>query len=448
MKTRTLLVAVFFALLAGPSSAADDSLKMFESLQKRIVQVAKEITPSVVYIEAILKQKNQKSQVSGSGIIVDKDGTVFTNEHVVENALKVTVKVFGEKEPFPAHVVGTDKQTDLAVLKFDPGKSKLVAAKLGKSKDLEVGQWVLAVGNPYGFDHSVSFGIVQAKGRNLRYRDLINEFIQTDALIDQGSSGGPLVNLRSEVVGINSIAAGRGMGFTIPIETAQEVAKNIASSGSVQRGWLGITFQPLPRQLAKFWGLGQQGGVIINSVIAESPAERAGLKAGDIVTAVDGQDVDVPEEAEATSFARLVAGLEVGKKVEVKVLRDLKPLTLTVKLDAQPAVDAADVDSDWGFFYQEITSQRQIGARLDDREGAWVSLVERGSPADEAGVEIGDVISGVGEKSIKTAGDLTKALEAAKDKPAVLLTVRRGRDIRFHLLERTPSGEAASASTP
>ena len=438
----TVLIFVLSACSAWPASADDDALAVFEKLQRRIEKVAKEITPSVVYIEAVQKHQNRKSIVSGSGIIADKDGHIFTNEHVVESALKVTVTVPGIKEPFPARVVGTDKQTDLAVLQINPNSHTIKPARFGSAEKLVVGQWVLAVGNPFGFDNSVSFGIVQAKGRNLQFRGLINEFVQTDALIDQGSSGGPLVNLKGEVVGVNSIAAGRGIGFTIPIETALKVKENLMASGQIERAWLGITFQPLSRQLARYWGMATQGGAIVSAVLDGSPAEKGGLKAGDIITEIEGTEVDVPDEGEASSLSRLVAGFAVGEKIKVKVLRDLKPKTLTLTLEAQPAIDTPERESDWGFGYQDITTGRQLNARLESRVGAFVSFVERGTPADESGMEIGDIIVRIEDQPVTGADDLEKALEKGAEQSRVLLTVQRGKDIRFHLLERLRSAPA------
>ena len=420
-------------------AAHDEALEVFELLQRRIEGVAKDITPSVVYIEAIQKHQNRKNIVSGSGIIADAEGHIFTNEHVVESALKVTVTVPGIKEPLPATVIGADKQTDLAVLKVSPNGHGLKPARFGSSEKLVVGQWVLAVGNPFGFDNSVSFGIVQAKGRNLQFRGLINEFVQTDALIDQGSSGGPLVNLEGEVVGVNSIAAGRGIGFTIPIETALKVKKNLMESGQIERAWLGITFQPLTRQLSRYWGLGTQGGAIVSAVLDGSPAEKGGLKAGDIITEIEGEEVDVPDEGEASSLSRMVAGYPVGATIKVVVLRELKQRTLKVTLDAQPAIDSPERESDWGFGYQDITTGRQLNARLDSRVGVFVSFVERGTPADETMLEIGDIIVEVDGEKVRDAEALEKALDARASRDRVLLTAQRGKDIRFHLLERLGS---------
>lgn len=438
-----LLLSVTLSLAPTSVRAAEEepgSLELFETLQSRVVSVAKDVTQSVVYVEAILKQQNRKAQVSGTGVIADGKGYIFTNHHVVEQAIKVTVTVPGVKVPFPAEIVGADQQTDLAVLKIDPGEHKLKAARFGSSEELQVGHWVLAIGNPYGFDNSVSLGIVQAKGRNLQFRGLINSFIQTDALIDQGSSGGPLVNLKGEVVGINSIAAGRGMGFTIPIETALDVKRKLLEEGTIERAWLGITFQPLSPALAGYWKLDATGGAIVSGVIEGSPAQKAGMKAGDIIVEIGGETVDVSDESEASSLTRLVAKYPVGTEVDVTVLRQGKRKKLEVDLGATPPVEAKQHESEWGFGYEDITTGRQLAARLASRDGAFVTFVERGSSADEAGLEAGDVVVKVGERKVTNAAELSEALAATASSARVLLTTRRGADVRFVLLERLPGG--------
>ena len=234
-------------LAAGAAAAADDA-----SLEQRIIEVAARIQPSVVHIEAIVKLNDRRSEVTGSGVIASADGRIITNHHVLDDAEKVTVSVPGRKKRYAARVVGTDPQTDIAVLRIQPD-APLAAAPLGSAKPPRVGQWVLAIGNPYGLDGTVSLGIVSAMGRNLEIPDLLNDFIQTDAMIDRGSSGGPLVDLDGRVIGINSRGQGRGIGFTIPIDTALQVAAQL-ERGGIERGWLGVTLQPLDRELADYLG--------------------------------------------------------------------------------------------------------------------------------------------------------------------------------------------------
>ena len=228
------LLAILLAPATDPASA--DPAPPHTELQERIIEISEMVTPSVVHLVAIIKVNDRRRQVTGSGLIVDADGLILTNHHVVEKAEKVTVLVPGRKQKYPATVVGTDKQTDIAVVRIEP-ESPLPPASFGASEEVRVGQWVLAVGNPYGLEGTVSFGIVSAMGRNLQIEGILNEFIQTDAMIDRGSSGGPLVDLDGRVIGINSRGQGRGIGFTIPIDTALEVMRKI-EGGGIERGWL------------------------------------------------------------------------------------------------------------------------------------------------------------------------------------------------------------------
>src|SRR5262245_4409695 len=264
---------LLFACAAAPPSA---------DLEKRIVAVAELVTPSVVHIQAIVKLDDRRNEVTGSGLIVTEDGAILTNEHVVDDAEKITVSVPGRKRKYPARLIGSDRQTDIALLRIDRDTDHPFTAARLSSDPVHVGQWVLAIGNPYGLDGTVSLGIVSAKGRNLEIPDLLNDFIQTDALIDRGSSGGPLVDLEGRVIGINSRGRGRGIGFTIPIGIAREVMSQL-DRGGVERGWLGVSIQPLDRDLAAYLGQPEATGVIVNSVADGSPAERAELRVGDVI---------------------------------------------------------------------------------------------------------------------------------------------------------------------
>ena len=285
------LLAVGLGLLCCLAASAEEP-----ALEDRIIAVSEQVKPSVVFVRAILRVNDRKTEVTGSGLIASADGLVLTNHHVVERADKVEVTVVGRKQPYRAEVLGDDRQTDLAVLRIQP-EAPLQAAHFGRIEDVRVGQWVLAIGNPYGLDGTVSLGIVSAKGRNLEIPELLNDFIQTDAMIDRGSSGGPLVDLGGRVIGINSRGQGRGIGFTIPVDTVLDVLAQI-SKGGVARGWLGVSIQPLDRDLAAYLGQPEATGVIVNSVAEGSPAERADLRAGDIVTAFGVQPVEAEKEEE------------------------------------------------------------------------------------------------------------------------------------------------------
>ena len=308
--TRFLLTLPLYLALVGcalmPAAQAKDAL---DELQARIIRVSERVTPSVVHIEAAVKLNNRRNLVTGSGFLMDPNGVVVTNEHVVERAEKVSVIVPGRPGRYLAKVVGMDKQTDLAVLKISPreGEERFPVAKLGDSDRLRVGEWVIAIGNPYGLDGTVSLGIISAKGRDLRTDNLLNDFIQTDAMIDRGSSGGPLINLQGEVLGINSRGQGRGIGFTIPINTAKRVVRDLLGEGHIARGYLGVAIQPLDRELASYWNLTEVHGVIINGVLDDSPAAEAGLEIGDILLRFQGQELRAEKDEDIGSHLRRIS---------------------------------------------------------------------------------------------------------------------------------------------
>jgi serine protease Do len=429
-----LCLALPFAAFAAPEA----------TLEERIIAVSEEITPSVVFVQAIVRVNDRKSEVTGSGVIASADGLVLTNHHVVERAEKVEVSVPGRKQPYRAEVLGTDKQTDLAVLRIQP-RDPLAVARFGRIEDVRVGQWVLAIGNPYGLDGTVSLGIVSAKGRNLEIPHLLNDFIQTDAMIDRGSSGGPLVDLEGRVIGINSRGQGRGIGFTIPVDTVLDVLAQI-SNGGVERGWLGASIQPLDRDLAAHLDIPSATGVIVNSVAEGSPAERAGLRAGDVLTDFAGRSVEAEKEEDLGDFQRRVARIEPGAEVRLGLLRDGKAKTADVTLAAQPKVEPAEADSDFGYQVLEITENLFRSERLATREGAYVSFVAGGSPAAEAGLIRGDVVVRIGDRRIGSLEDFRTATRAAAGEERVLLQARRGDDLRFLLLKR--GGRRTAPSQP
>jgi S1-C subfamily serine protease len=434
-------ILLFCALAAPPTARAAEPAPL-DALQNRIIEVSQHVTPSVVHIEAIVKHDDRRQQVTGSGLIVRADGLILTNEHVVEKAEKVTVLVPGRRQKYNATVVGTDRQTDIGVLRIEP-ETPLPAAQIGGSDALQVGQWVLAIGNPYGLEGTVSFGIVSAKGRNLETDALLNDFIQTDAMIDRGSSGGPLVDLDGRVVGINSRGQGRGIGFTIPIDTALSVLSQI-EGGRIERGWLGITVQPLDRELASYFAAPDATGVVVNSVTLDSPAARAGLTPGDVITALDGRAVEAEKEEDLGSFQRLVADRRPGQEVELRVLRDGGERSLRVELASQPKVVPEEAESQAGFHVQEITEQIFRSERLPARGGAFVSFVERGSPAAEAGIQRGDVVLKIDAAAVDDLDGFRRALAATEGRERFLVTARRGDELKFLLVKPRAAPPPAS----
>ena len=421
---------------ATPAGAADP----LDALQARIIDVGKRLTPSVVHIEAAQRQNNRRTMVTGSGFVFTREGVVLTNEHVVERAEKISVVIPGRNGRYSATLIGTDKLTDLAVLKIDPrpGDPPFQAVKLGDSDALAVGQWVIAIGNPYGLDGTVSLGIVSAKGRDLGSANLLNDFIQTDAMIDHGSSGGPLVDLQGRVVGVNSRGQGRGIGFTIPVNTARRVADDLMGSG-IARGYLGIAIQPLAHELASYWKLDDVSGVIVNGVAHDSPAERGGLRVGDIVTRFDGEPVTADKGEDVGQFQRLVARTPVGKQVEVEILRERKRETLRLALGVQPKVVPDEEETPFGFAVQEVTESTYRQHRLTSRQGVLVSFVESGSEADEATLTLGDLVQRVDNAPVSDIEGFRKAMGSVDRKRPFLVHALRGEDVRFLLIQPRPS---------
>ncbi len=448
-------VASFFysgVMHPGRALGEDDqeTLKLFDDLQKTIISVSDAIKPSVVHIEVVKKTGQIKYKTLASGLIVDEKGFILTNEHVVDDAQSIKVTLPSKIE-YPAEIIGVDKQTDLALIKMET-EEELSVAKIGDSEQVEVGEWVIAVGNPYGFDRTVSFGIVSGKGRvlpNLPLENqLINDFIQTDAAIDPGSSGGPLVNLRGEVIGINSIGFGRGQGFTIPINTANEVKEKLLASGTIQRGWIGLAIQPLSRDYARYFGSGDLKGVLVSDVIASSPAEEAGLLPGDVIVEYQGQEVSAEKEEDLNKFQVMVSQTDVGESVAMKIVRDGKPVALNVSISIQPKVKADEFETEYGFTVKEITDAIYRSHMLENKDGVLVSFVEVGGVASMALLDEGDIIKRVEEFEIKTLGEFKKNLDQVKGREQIMLTVNRGKNKRFVLLLPKKESSATGEGEP
>jgi serine protease Do len=411
-------------------------LKLFDDLQDVIISVSNTIKPAVVHIEVVQKSGQFKYKSLASGLIVDERGYILTNDHVVDKAQSITVTLASKIE-YPAEIIGTDKQTDLAVIQVKTQES-LFVAKLGNSDEVKVGEWVIAVGNPYGFDRTVSFGIVSGKGRvfpNLPLEtQLINDFIQTDAAIDPGSSGGPLVNLKGEVIGINSIGFGRGQGFTIPINTANEVKNKLLTTGTIDRGWIGIVIQPLSRDYAKYYNKPDLEGILIGDVIPDSPAEKAGLLPGDVIVEYMGEKVSAEKEEDLNKFQFLISQSKVGEPALIKIVRYGIPVNIKVEVATQPKVKADEYETSFGFTVKEITDAIYRDYMLEDKEGVLVSFVEVGGVASTAQLQEDDIIIKMEKLEIKNLDDFKKSLEQVKNEKQIMLTVKRGKNKQFVLL--------------
>jgi serine protease Do len=366
-----------------------------------------------------------KQKGLGTGFIIDKDGFIVTNNHVVQDADQITVVLNDERE-FDAEIVGRDPHTDLALIKIDADKD-LPTARMGSSEKLQVGEWVAAIGSPFGLEQTVTAGIVSAKGRVIGSGPY-DDFIQTDASINPGNSGGPLINMNGEVVGINTaiIAGGQGIGFAIPIDLATGVIKQLKADGEVTRGWLGITIQDLKADLAEYYGVNDKTGVLVANVIPGDPADEAGIKPHDIILKVNGEKVETSRDLTAKS-----AKLTVGEKAKVTVLRDGKEKTLTVKVDKRPlTLAAADApqpkkETEYGFQVADLTPEMARRFNMEENRGVVVVGVNANSKADKAGIQKGDLILEVNRQDVESVSEFKKRIRNDKGANGIDLLVKR-----------------------
>ncbi len=376
----------------------------------------------------------------GSGFIIRSDGYIVTNNHVVDGASEIEVKLSDGRE-FPAKVVGRDKKTDLVLLKIDA--TGVPVLPFGDSAKLEVGQPVMAIGNPFGLEGTVTTGIVSAKGRVIG-EGPYDQFIQTDASINPGNSGGPLVNQAGQVVGINTAIFSQsggsvGIGFAIPIDEAKTILPQLEATGHVTRGWLGVSIQPISGELAKAMKLQNSAGALVAQVMSDSPASKAGLKSGDVITAYNGHAI-----RSANDLPPIVAATPVGQIATLEVLRDSKPLTLSVQVAAMPETQELAAMTNpgraaLGLSVQPLTPALAKQSGVSATSGLLVTGVQDGSPAAEAGLQPGDVIRDVNRQPVKTVADLRRALENQKTGEAVLLRIRRQDASIFVALTPRPS---------
>ena len=365
----------------------------------------------------------------GSGFILSEDGYILTNNHVVDDADQILVHLNDRRE-FVAKVVGKDERSDIALIKIDADGLK--AVKIGDSQDLKVGEWVLAIGSPFGFDQTVTAGIVSAKGRNLPSENYV-PFIQTDVAINPGNSGGPLFNLDGKVVGINSQIYSRsggfmGLSFAIPIEVAMEVADQLKNGGRVSRGWLGVLIQDMNAKLAESFGMDRPRGALVARVLPDSPSEKAGLQVGDVILEFNGHDIHTSSE-----LPPLVGRSDVDKPAEVKILRNGKERIVEVNIGELPPDETVKlasikspkaVDNRLGMVISGVTEPMRQQLQLPDRRGVVVESVS-GKAAREAGIQQGDIILSLNNTQItdvKQFNELVKGLPA--DKTVALLVQR------------------------
>jgi serine protease Do len=375
-------------------------------------------------------QREFKQPSLGSGFIIDKEGFVVTNNHVIEDADQIKVKMDDEKE-FDAEVVGRDPSTDLALLKIKSSNHDFPVVKMGDSGQMKVGQWVVAIGSPFGLERTVTAGIISAKSRWIGSGPY-DDFLQTDASINPGNSGGPLLNLRGEVIGINTaiVATGQGIGFAIPINLAKGVITQLKAGGEVTRGWLGVAIQDVNPEMADYYGIEGKKGVFVAEVFKGDPADAAGIKPKDIIVEVNGQKVDTTRQ-----LTSLVANIPVGQSAKVKVIRDGQPKVFSVKVakrDEAKTVARNEPappdgrDEMMGMRLSALTPE--VAQRFGIREstGVIVMEVQSGSAAEDAGVRAGDIIKEVNRQAVESVKDCKEALKKVpKDGQVSLFLYRK-----------------------
>lgn len=433
-----ILWSLCLAATGGAPAAAlsqeSAGLKLLEDIQNVITNLAEETKPSVVSIVPVQSGRSRdvsgerlpNPSGSGSGVIVDAEGHILTNNHVVGESGEVEVRLSDKTKLF-AQVVGKDPDTDLAVLKVTSDRP-LTSARFGDSNTVKVGQWVLAVGNPFGLDRTVTLGVISGIGRENINLSRYENFLQTDASINPGNSGGPLLNLRGEVIGINTaiINFAQGIGFAIPSNMAKQVMHQLIAKGRVVRAWLGVGLQPLTVELAKKFGVNEGEGVLVNEVFDKDPAAMAGIKPGDVITKIDGSLVDSPNK-----LSRLVAGLPPGSTVNVEVVRDGRRLPLNVALsERRDSVVVASLPQSrsevkLGLDVQDLTAALADKFKLSETRGVLISKVETGSLAQSEGLREGDLIKEVNRVEISTVIEFSTAVSKVRRGETILLRVLR-----------------------
>ncbi len=383
-------------------------------------------------------RRDFKQRSLGSGFIIDKAGYIVTNNHVIEDADRIQVKLNAGDE-YDAEMIGRDPSTDLALIKID-ADNDLPVVRLGDSDTLKVGHWVMAIGSPFGLEHTVTAGIVSAKGRVIGSGPY-DDFIQTDASINPGNSGGPLLNMAGEVVGINTaiVASGQGIGFAVPVNLARNVITQLKRHGKVTRGWMGVAIQDLSPELADYYGLDEeQTGVLVTDVFKGDPADTAGIQPGDILTSVDGRTVETTRE-----LTRIIASIGVGDRATIRGIRDGRNKTFTVEIAkreegrilshrARPertdrlGVQVADITPDIA---------RQFDIRTE--EGVIVTDIADGSQGDRAGLMTGDIIKEINHEAIHSVDDYTRAIEKMETGETIQFFIRRA-DRGFLVIRLTP----------
>lgn len=461
MHIRSLFIVLFLFLTVLPSCSKKEEKLYYETgraeapvkevpkdimaTQQAFVALVKNVTPAVVNISTISRKKIEqpffefsplfeeffgesrpryrRDKSLGSGFIINKSGYIITNDHVVRDAESIKVKLSNENI-YDGKIVGSDPKTDIAVIKID-AREDLPVAVLADSDKLQVGQWAVAIGNPFGLDRTVTVGVVSATGRSNMGIETYEDFIQTDASINPGNSGGPLLNVHGEVIGINTaiVAAGQGIGFAIPVNMAKQIVTELITKGSVTRGWLGVSIQPVTEELAREFGLGKARGVLVADVMEGSPAAKGGIRQGDILLDFAGTGIK-----DAQHLQRVVAATAPGKTVPVTVFRGGREMKLSITSASADSAAARKSHPQGGAPDIIGLVLEPLPPELLRRGAAGVvaAAVEDGGVAAEAGIRQGDIIVSVNRRNVATPAEYDRAMAEAERRGTAILLVRRG----------------------
>ncbi len=467
----TLLSLCLNAGLADARPALDKDLNSIEDSQRGIIKLVEQVVPTVVNISPVnatgfshsSRHPNEKGEDggskppagSGSGVIIDKKGFIVTNNHVVGDADEMEVRL-SDKSKFTGKVIGKDPDTDIALIKIDSQKD-FPFVLLADSKKVKVGQWVMAVGNPFGLDRTVTVGIVSGLGRENINLSRYEDFIQTDAAINPGNSGGPLFNVQGEVIGINTaiINIAQGIGFAVPSSMVQTVVSQLMNGGKVIRGWLGVGIQPMTPELAAKFGAKELGGallsgVLVNEVFEGDPAYKGGILPGDIILKVDDEPVDTTNR-----LARVIAGFAPGAKVKIDLMRNGKQQQITMALGekkdlaTQASISKQNVPKPFfGLIVSDLTQEMIEKFKLKEEKsgivpsaGVVVSSVESGSPAETEGLKEGDLIKEMEGEAVANVESFKKITKKAEKAETVLLRVSRENRSFFVVLKQNEKEE-------
>jgi len=385
------------------------------------------------FLQDLMPNFNQQRRSLGSGVIINSRGYILTNEHVIGKAVRIKVTLIDKRE-FDAHLVGADRKSDLAVIKID-SKEPLPFVEMGRSDDLMIGETVVAIGNPFGLQHTVTTGIVSAlnrsikAGKNMVYHD----FIQVDASINPGNSGGPLLNINGSLIGINTAIyqKAEGIGFAIPIDNAKRIIKDLISYGKVRRGWLGVSVQDMTPELLRYFKLDRQRGVLVTKVFSGSPAYRAGIKQGDVILHLDNHEISKKLE-----YQQRVGSYSVGNAIRFNILREGREKNILLHVKAIPRNEVEDFTLNWlGLRIRGINDRTLKQFRLATRKGVVVTQVVKNSASGQIGLIPGDVIRQFNQNKIRNEKDFNKAILEAGNRDSALLLVQRGNNGYYVTLE-------------